>query len=98
MGGKTGTAQVVRIGERRLRQHEMTYRHRDHAWLTAWGMKDGKTYVVVVMVEHGGGGSATAGPIVAKVFEALFGPVVQGGPPPGPSPFADPAGIPRRRE
>jgi penicillin-binding protein 2 len=98
MGGKTGTAQVVRIGERRLKKHEMSYRHRDHAWLTSWGMKDGKTYVVVVMVEHGGGGSSTAGPIVAKVFEALFGPVVQGGPPPGPSPFADPTGVPRRRE
>ncbi|MDL2316410.1 penicillin-binding protein 2 [Desulfovibrio sp. OttesenSCG-928-A18] len=75
MGGKTGTAQVVRIGERRLKKHEMSYQHRDHAWLASWGMKDGKTYVVVVMVEHGGGGSAVGGPIVAKVYEALFGPV-----------------------
>ena len=75
MGGKTGTAQVVRIGERRLKTHEMDYQHRDHAWLTSWGAKDGKTYVVVVMVEHGGGGSATAGPIVAKVYESLFGPI-----------------------
>lgn len=75
MGGKTGTAQVVRIGERRLKSHEMAYQHRDHAWLTAWGMKDGKTYVVVVMVEHGGGGSSVAGPVVAKVFDAIFGPV-----------------------
>lgn len=75
MGGKTGTAQVVRLGERRLRSHEMEYQHRDHAWLTSWGSKDGQTYVVVVMVEHGGGGSSTAGPIVAKVFEKLFGPV-----------------------
>ncbi len=75
MGGKTGTAQVVRIGERRLKKHEMVYKHRDHAWLTAWGRKDGKTYAVVVMVEHGGGGSAAAGPVTAKVFDALFGPV-----------------------
>ena len=75
MGGKTGTAQVVRLGERRLRTHEMEYQHRDHAWLTSWGAKDGQTFVVVVMVEHGGGGSSTAGPIVAKVYEALFGPV-----------------------
>ena len=81
MGGKTGTAQVVRLGERRLKKHEMSYFHRDHAWLTSWGMKDGKTYVVVVMVEHGGGGSSTAGPIVAKVFEALFGPVNAAKPP-----------------
>ena len=27
------------------------------------------------MLEHGGGGSSTAGPIVAKVYEALFGPI-----------------------
>ena len=45
------------------------------SWLTSWGMKDGKTYVVVVMAEHGGGGSVTAGPITVKVYEALFGPI-----------------------
>lgn len=75
MGGKTGTAQVVRIGDRRLKKEEMAYLHRDHAWLVTWGMKDGKTYVVTVMVEHGGGGGSTAGPIVNMVFEALFGPL-----------------------
>ncbi|MDL2279661.1 penicillin-binding protein 2 [Desulfovibrio sp. OttesenSCG-928-G11] len=91
MGGKTGTAQVVRLGERRLKKHEMSYLHRDHAWLTAFGRKDGKSYVVVVMVEHGGGGSSTAGPIVAKVFEALFGPVSA-----GQSQSRDPAPLPVR--
>ncbi len=75
MGGKTGTAQVVRIGEVRLKKHEMAYLHRDHAWIASWGMKDGKTYVVITMVEHGGGGGAVAGPITAKVYDALFGPV-----------------------
>jgi len=74
MGGKTGTAQVVRLGERRLRTHEMEYHHRDHAWLAGFGSKDGQTYVVVVMAEHGGGGGSVATPIVAKVFETLFGP------------------------
>ena len=91
MGGKTGTAQVVKIGERRLKSHEMAYMHRDHAWFASWGMKDGKTYVVVVMVEHGGGGSSTAGPVAAKMFEALFGPVEPGvAPLNAPSPFAEP--------
>ncbi|MDR1360035.1 MAG: penicillin-binding protein 2 [Deltaproteobacteria bacterium] len=74
MGGKTGTAQTVRIGERRLKKSEMEFLHRDHAWLVSWGMKDGKTYVVVVMAEHGGSGSGTAGPITARVYDALFGP------------------------
>ena len=55
MGGKTGTAQVVKLkmaaNDRRLRTHEMEYAQRDHAWVTTWGIKDGKSYVVVVMVE-----------------------------------------------
>ena len=74
MGGKTGTAQVVKLGERRIRASDMRYEHRDHAWMTTWGEKEGKSYVVVVMVEHGGGGSSAAGPVAAKVYEALWGP------------------------
>lgn len=74
MGGKTGTAQVVKLGERRKKKHEMAYHHRDHAWITTFGKKNDQTYVVVVMVEHGGGGGANAGPVAAKMFEALFGP------------------------
>lgn len=77
MGGKTGTAQVVKLkmaNDRRLKTSEMEYSQRDHAWIATWGQKDGKTYVVVVMVEHGGGGSKVAGPVARKVYEHLFGP------------------------
>ena len=59
IGGKTGTAQVVKIrmvGERRQRTAEMAYLERDHAWIASYGRKDGKDVVVVVMLEHGGGG------------------------------------------
>jgi penicillin-binding protein 2 len=74
IGGKTGTAQVVRIvGEERRKKEEMEYWERDHAWMAAWGQKDDKRYVIVVMVEHGGGGSSTAGPIVKGLFDYLFG-------------------------
>ncbi len=78
MGGKTGTAQVVKLkfasGGRTLRTSEMEYAQRDHAWIATWGRKNGKSYVVVVMVEHGGGGSKVAGPVAKKVYESLFGP------------------------
>ncbi|MDR2819711.1 MAG: penicillin-binding protein 2 [Desulfovibrio sp.] len=81
MGGKTGTAQVVKLkmgaGDRRLRASEMEYAQRDHAWIATWGTKNGKTYVVVVMVEHGGGGSSVAGPVAAKIYDHLFGPGAQ---------------------
>ena len=78
MGGKTGTAQVVKLkmaaGDRRLKTSEMEYAQRDHAWIATWGVKDGKSYVVIVMVEHGGGGSSVAGPVARKVYDYLFGP------------------------
>lgn len=68
MGGKTGTAQVVRLkGHRNL-----SWKEKDHAWIATWGHKNDKTYVVIVMVEHGGGGSKAAGPIARKVYNYLF--------------------------
>ncbi|THB62694.1 MAG: penicillin-binding protein 2 [Desulfovibrio sp.] len=72
IGGKTGTAQVIRIGERRERMEDMPYEHRDHAWLASWGIKDDQAYVVVVMVEHGGHGSSGAGPVVKAMYDYLF--------------------------
>ena len=49
--------------------------------------KNGKTYVVVVMVEHGGGGSSVAGPVAKKIYDYLFGPDTGA---PAPSPAAEP--------
>lgn len=78
MGGKTGTAQVAKLkltsGDRRVKNSELQYMQRDHAWIATWGKKDSRTFVVVVMVEHGGGGSSVAGPIAKKMYEHLFGP------------------------
>ena len=76
IGGKTGTAQVVKIrmvGERRQRTAEMAYLERDHAWIASYGRKDGKDVVVVVMLEHGGGGSSAAGPVARDVYNILYG-------------------------
>jgi penicillin-binding protein 2 len=72
MGGKTGTAQVVALGDTRLKAEEMLYEHRDHAWIATYGVKEGQKYVVVVMVEHGGGGSSAAGPVAREVYSYLF--------------------------
>ena len=76
IGGKTGTAQVVKVrmvGDRRQRKEEMAYLERDHAWIASWGKKDGETLVVIVMLEHGGGGSSAAGPVARDVFNILYG-------------------------
>lgn len=77
IGGKTGTAQVVKIkmvGERRQRTEEMAHFERDHAWIASWGLKDGEYVVVVVMLEHAGGGASKAGPVTRKVFDVLYNP------------------------
>ncbi len=73
VGGKTGTAQVVKIaGEERLKTEEMPYMHRDHAWMASFGEKNGVSYVVVCLVEHGGHGGSDAGPVVKAVYDWLF--------------------------
>jgi penicillin-binding protein 2 len=74
MGGKTGTAQVVRImSDKRRKTEEMPYHERDHAWLASFGMKNGTSYAAVCMVEHGGHGSTAAGPVLKEVYNYLFG-------------------------
>lgn len=75
IGGKTGTAQVVKIrmiGDRRIKASEMAFLERDHAWIGSWGEKDGRRVVVVTMLEHGGGGSSAAGPVTRAVYDILF--------------------------
>ena len=76
MGGKTGTAQVVKIrmvGDRRQRTEEMERFERDHAWIATWGKKGDEEVVVIVMLEHAGGGASQAGPVARKVYDCLFG-------------------------
>lgn len=75
IGGKTGTAQVVKLLDKyeKKQTHEIPYKYRDHAWLAGFAEKDGRRYVAVAMVEHGGHGGSDAGPVVGAVFDALFG-------------------------
>lgn len=76
MGGKTGTAQVVKLSakeaEKRRSLEEMEYWERDHAWMASWGTKGSKRYVVVCVLEHGGHGGTAVGPVLRKVYDHLF--------------------------
>lgn len=75
IGGKTGTAQVVKLLDKyeKKKTQEIPYKYRDHAWMVSFAEKDGKRYVVVSMVEHGGHGSSDAGPVAGAVLDALLG-------------------------
>ncbi len=64
IAGKTGTAQVVRLGKERGAKGQalLPEHHRDHAWFTAFAPVDNPRIVVVVMIENAGkGGSRFAG-------------------------------------
>ncbi|MDX2104216.1 MAG: penicillin-binding protein 2 [Alphaproteobacteria bacterium] len=73
MGGKTGTAQVRRITmqerERGVRRNEdLPWRFRDHALFVGYAPVHAPRYACACVVEHGGGGSAVAAPIVRDVL------------------------------
>jgi len=76
MGAKTGTAQVVKLinADIRAKTKDTPYKYRDHAWIATWGQKEGKSYVVICMLEHGGHGGEDAGPLVRNIYDYLFGP------------------------
>jgi len=81
VAGKTGTSQVVSIpqGEKkRMLESQLDYFSRSHAWLTTYAPFDHPKYVVTILVEHGGHGGSTAGPIAAEIYrwmanEGYFG-------------------------
>jgi penicillin-binding protein 2 len=71
MGGKTGTAQVVAIkGDTR----EAAEGFNDHAWFVAFAPVEDPKVAVVVLVENGGHGGATAAPLARSVVEAYLAP------------------------
>lgn len=72
MAGKTGTAQVIRLGKERLDADEVPYEERDHAWFAAWAPAEDPKLVVVVLNEHSGHGGSKAAPIAVRVIDAFF--------------------------
>ncbi len=72
MAGKTGTAQVIRIGRERTKAKDMDYFQRDHAWFVAYAPAEKPELVVAVLNEHAGHGGTEAAPIAVAVIDAYF--------------------------
>ncbi|HRQ79609.1 MAG TPA: penicillin-binding protein 2 [Azospirillaceae bacterium] len=73
MAGKTGTSQVRRItmAERSTgvkKNEQLPWRERDHALFVGFAPVRAPRYACAVIVEHGGGGSAVAAPIVRDIL------------------------------
>ena len=69
MAGKTGTAQVFRLG---ARGHEGNWALRDHALFIAFAPADKPRYAIGCIIEHGGFGASAAAPIVRDSMTYLF--------------------------
>ncbi|MBX2813226.1 MAG: penicillin-binding protein 2 [Myxococcales bacterium] len=70
VSGKTGTAQVRKLGADRKKSRSMEWKYRDHAWFAAYAPSDAPEVAVVVFNEHGGSGSSAAAPIAMKILDA----------------------------
>lgn len=73
VGGKTGTAQVVRLAQyKHLKEADIPYEYRDHAWFTCFAPASNPEIVVTVLVEHGLHGGSASAPIAAKILNKYF--------------------------
>ncbi len=71
IAAKTGTAQKVsRRGNVSMDPHALPLSLRHQAWFIGYAPADAPTIAVAVMVEHGGFGASTAGPIARKIMDA----------------------------
>ena len=70
IAGKTGTSQVINVGqEEDYEEENIDKKLRDHALFVAFAPADNPQIAVAVVVENGGSGSRTAAPIARKVMD-----------------------------
>jgi penicillin-binding protein 2 len=72
VAGKTGTAQVMRLGQVRLKAAQLDYWQRDHAWFASFAPADDPEITIVVLSEHSGFGGTASAPAAAALFRRYF--------------------------
>jgi penicillin-binding protein 2 len=69
-GGKTGTAQVIRIKQgEKYKASQVDERHRDHALFMAYAPADNPKIALAMVVENAGFGAQAAAPIARRAFD-----------------------------
>jgi penicillin-binding protein 2 len=73
MAGKTGTSQVRRITKAErdagvIKNEDLPWQRRDHGLFVGYAPVQAPRYACAVVVEHGGGGSTAAAPIVRDIL------------------------------
>ncbi len=77
VAGKTGSAQVI---SKRVSAASVEFKYRDHAWFAAFSPIDHPQIAVAVFLEHGGSGSANAGPVIMEVIDRYTREILNGQP------------------
>jgi penicillin-binding protein 2 len=71
--GKTSTVQVISKETLKLKvKNKKERRWSNHAWFGAFAPRKNPEIVVVVMIEHSGGGGDVAAPIAGKIIKMYF--------------------------
>ena len=71
MGGKTGTAQVKKLIAHNINQNSLPWEDRHHALFVGYAPIHAPKYACAVVVEHGGGGAATAAPLARDILQKV---------------------------
>ena len=70
IAAKTGTAQVIAMKQNeKYDEKRVKEAHRDHALFIAYAPADNPRLAMAILVENGGHGGSTAGPIARQVFD-----------------------------
>jgi penicillin-binding protein 2 len=73
VAGKTGTAQVIKEAQGvRVKENQGPEKYRDHGWFMAFAPLDHPRIAVACIIEHGGHGGSSAGPVVKAVMQEFF--------------------------
>jgi penicillin-binding protein 2 len=73
VAGKTGTAQVVKLAQYKgLKDENIPYKYRDHAWFTCFAPAEDPEIAITVLVEHGLHGGSESAPIAKAILQKYF--------------------------
>jgi penicillin-binding protein 2 len=73
VAGKTGSAQVVKLAQYKgMKEEDIPYKYRDHAWFTCFAPAEDPEIAVTVLVEHGLHGGSEAAPVAKAVLMKYF--------------------------
>ena len=74
--GKTGSSQIKKFTakqrEDEVKQENIDYLSRDHAWFVAFAPVSDPRYAISVLVEHGGSGSKAAAPLAKQIIKKVL--------------------------